>query len=172
MGDVKQISVLSIVHDTIVDGEGFRTSVYAAGCDHLCPSCHNPSSWDINNGTLTPIKVIYDDLMQNSFTNVTFTGGDPFYQARAFGLLAREIKRTSGKTIWCYTGLLYEDILKKGGFYTDLLRYVDVLVDGKYDDTLKCLDIPFIGSSNQRIIDVQVSLLANKVILWNGGERT
>ena len=71
------ISILSIVHDTMVDGPGFRTSIYCAGCPNHCPGCHNPQSWDINHGTMTSTEDILKEIMEDPFANVTFSGGDP-----------------------------------------------------------------------------------------------
>ena len=168
-----KISVLDIVQDTIVDGVGLRTAIYCAGCNNKCEGCHNPESWDINNGTYLPVENIYRYIMRNPLTNITFTGGDPLLQAEAFYDLAKLIKKNSRKNIWCYTGYLYEDIIKNKGCGFELLKQVDVLVDGKYIAELKDYKLRFKGSSNQRIIDVQKSLKmqetgSNKIILWEG----
>lgn len=145
-----KISVLEIVHDTIVDGQGLRTSVYCAGCSHQCKGCHNPESWDANNGTRMDVKEIYKELTSNSIANVTFTGGEPMEQAKAFCELAKLIKENTKKTIWLYTGYLLEEL---SGSQLELLKYVDVLVDGKYDESLKIHNLPYRGSTNQRIIE-------------------
>jgi len=144
-----KISVLKIVHDTIVDGTGLRTSVYCTGCSHQCHGCHNPESWDINSGEWMDIEDIYKSILSNPITNVTFTGGDPMQQAEAFCELAKLIKQNTNKTIWCYTGYLLEELT---GHQLELLNYIDVLVDGKYDETLKIHNLPYRGSTNQRII--------------------
>ena len=78
----KMISVLSIVHDTMVDGPGFRTSIYCAGCPNHCPGCHNPQSWDISHGTMTSTDELMKEIMSDPFANVTFSGGDPMFQAK------------------------------------------------------------------------------------------
>ena len=78
------ISVLSIVHDTMVDGPGFRTSIYCAGCPNHCPGCHNPQSWDISHGTMTSTDELMKEIMSDPFANVTFSGGDPMFQAKGF----------------------------------------------------------------------------------------
>lgn len=106
------ISILSIVHDTMVDGPGFRTSIYCAGCPNHCPGCHNPQSWDINHGTMTSTEDILKEIMEDPFANVTFSGGDPMYQAEGFAELARAIRSESDKDIWCFTGYRYENLLK------------------------------------------------------------
>jgi anaerobic ribonucleoside-triphosphate reductase activating protein len=78
------ISLLEIVGDTTVDGPGLRTAIYAAGCPHHCRGCHNPQSWDIDNGTQWNVNDILNVIIQNELANVTFTGGDPFFQTSVY----------------------------------------------------------------------------------------
>ena len=154
-------SLIYIVRETIVDGLGFRTAIYSAGCNHRCHNCHNPKTWDINNGVLVHVQEVYEslDIVRNPIlSGVTFTGGDPMFQAEAFCELAKMIKKLHGKDIWCYTGYLLEEIIRSRDAKYELLKHVDVLVDGKYVDELRDLTLAFRGSSNQRIIDVQESL--------------
>lgn len=106
------ISILSIVHDTMVDGPGFRTSIYCAGCPNHCAGCHNPQSWDINHGIMTSTEDIMKEILEDPFANVTFSGGDPMFQADGFAELARAIRTESDKDIWCFTGYRYENLLK------------------------------------------------------------
>lgn len=157
------ISILSIVHDTMVDGPGFRTSIYCAGCPNHCLECHNPQSWDINQGTPTSTEDLMEEIMSDPFANVTFSGGDPMFQAKGFCELAKEIHRQSNKTIWCYTGYKYETLLKNPT-QKELLEQIDVLVDGPFVKALRDEDLFFRGSSNQRIINVKKSLECGKVI--------
>lgn len=160
-----KLSILNIIEDTTVDGPGFRTAIYCAGCINQCPGCHNPESWDINNGTDVDTEEIMQTIMSDDFANVTFSGGDPMYQAKGFAELARKIKQSSKKNIWCYTGYLFEN-LRESAETAELLRYIDVLVDGRFIESLKDEDLLFRGSSNQRLIDVQASLKENKTILY------
>lgn len=157
------ISVLSIVHDTMVDGPGFRTSIYCAGCPNHCPECHNPQSWDIKHGTMTSTEDIMKEIMSDPFANVTFSGGDPMFQAEGFTELARAIKEQSDKDIWCFTGYKYENLLKNPK-QLELLKLIDVLVDGPFVKDLRDEDLFFRGSSNQRLINVQKSLTSGKVV--------
>lgn len=143
------LRVIDIIDGTSVDGPGLRTSIYFAGCDHCCPGCHNPSTWDFNAGRDFDIDELMSRILDNDF-NVTFSGGDPLYQIEALTKLARRIK-SAGKTIWCYTGFIYEDLLGDNK-YSELLSLIDVLVDGPYIQSLRDPDLPFRGSSNQRII--------------------
>ena len=159
------IRVLSVLHDTTVDGPGFRTSIYCAGCGHHCPGCHNPQSWDFQGGEERSVDELMQEIEGDPFADVTFTGGDPLYQAEAFTELARRIKGETRKTIWCYTGYLFEQTLQEERF-RHLLDEIDVLVDGPFIQSLRDEDLPFRGSTNQRIIDVRRSLLQNRAVPW------
>lgn len=160
-----KIKVLKVLHDTTVDGPGFRTSIYCAGCRHHCTGCHNPQSWDFSAGGDREVEDLLQEILSDPFADVTFSGGDPLYQAEAFALLAARIKSESRKNIWCYTGFQYEDLLADSSALS-LLGNIDVLVDGPYDQEQKSPDLLFRGSANQRLIDVPASLLAQEVILW------
>ena len=158
------ISILEIVEDTTVDGPGFRTTVYCAGCPNHCPGCHNPQSWDMANGREVDVEDILDTILADPFADVTFSGGDPMFQPVGFAALAKAVKERSGKNIWCYTGYLFEDLLKNAQ-QKELLEYIDVLVDGRFVEVLKDESLRFRGSSNQRIIDVQASLSSGTTVL-------
>ena len=158
------IRVLSVIEDTMVDGPGFRTSIYCAGCNHQCPGCHNPQSWDFNGGREMSTAELMRIIMADPFANVTFSGGDPMYQAAGFAELARAVHEHSNKDIWCYTGFTFESLINDD--QRELLEQIDVLVDGPFIEKLRDPDLLFRGSSNQRLIDVQASLYAGEVILW------
>ena len=159
------IRVLSVLHDTTVDGPGFRTSIYCAGCGHHCPGCHNPQSWDFDGGEERSVDDLMAEITEDPFADFTFTGGDPLYQAAAFTELARRIKQETNKNIWCYTGFLFEDIRDKAQFQ-ELFNHIDVIVDGRFDLSQRNEDLPFRGSANQRIIDVQKSLREDNIVMW------
>ena len=159
------IRVLSVLHDTTVDGPGFRTSIYCAGCGHHCPGCHNPQSWDFDGGEERSVDDLMAEITEDPFADVTFTGGDPLYQAASFTELARRIKQETNKNIWCYTGFLFEDIRDKAQFQ-ELFNHIDVIVDGRFDLSQRNEDLPFRGSANQRIIDVQKSLREDNIVMW------
>ena len=158
------IRVLSIIEDTMVDGPGFRTSIYCAGCRHKCPGCHNPQSWDFSGGREMSTEELMRIIVADPYANVTFSGGDPMYQAAGVAELARAIHRRTNKDIWCFTGFRFEDLIQHD--QRELLEQLDVLVDGPYVAALRDPDLLFRGSSNQRIIDVQASLFASEVVLW------
>ena len=163
------INVLSILNDTTVDGPGFRTSIYCSGCKHHCKGCHNPQSWAFGAGEDRTIDSLMQEIIADPIAHVTFTGGDPFYQAAGFTELAARIKAESDKTIWCYTGFLFEDLIKVPAYY-NLLKHLDVLVDGPFVQSLRDEDLLFCGSSNQRLIDVQASLREGSIVLWKRDE--
>ena len=158
------IKVLSIIEDTMVDGPGFRTSIYCAGCRHRCPGCHNPQSWDFGGGREMSTEEIMRIIVADPYANVTFSGGDPMYQATGFAELAHAIRRRTNKDIWCFTGFRFEELIQPE--QRELLEQIDVLVDGPYVASLRNPDLLFRGSSNQRLIDVQASLFSGDVVLW------
>lgn len=145
--------ILDIIHQTTADGPGFRVSVYAAGCNHRCPGCHNPQSWDMKGGREMTVEEVFAEIEKDDFsTGVTFTGGDPFYQVGEFAELAKLIKERTTKNIWCYTGFIYEEIVGNEKLSV-LLPYLDALVDGPYIESQRDLSLRFRGSKNQRIIE-------------------
>ena len=89
--------LLDIIEDTVVDGPGFRTSLYAAGCRHHCPGCHNPQSWEREHGHAVGVEEVAERLLTDPFSNITFSGGDPLEQVEAFTELAKLIKNKSKK---------------------------------------------------------------------------
>ena len=160
---INNIRILDIKYGTSVDGIGLRTSLYCAGCENQCPGCHNPQSWDDQGGEEMSVEELFR-LIVDADMNVTFTGGDPMFHPEGFTKLARLIKTHTNKNIWCYTGYRFEDILLHPSRKA-LLEFCDVLVDGPFILSEKDLTLTFRGSRNQRIIDVQASLSAQKVIL-------
>ena len=159
------ISILDIVEDTVVDGPGFRTAIYAAGCPHQCPGCHNPNSWDRENGRWMDTGEILQKILSDEFADVTFSGGDPMFQPEGFTELAVSIKRHSQKNIWCYTGYTFEQLLRNPR-QRQLLEYIDVLVDGRFIEELKDENLYFRGSRNQRLIDVPASLQKQETVIY------
>ena len=159
------ISVLSIIEDTMVDGPGFRTSIYCAGCQHQCPGCHNPQSWDFEGGHAMTTEEIMRVIEADPYANVTFTGGDPMYQPEGFAELARAIRQRTQKTIWCYTGFTFENLMKNPR-QRALLEQLDVLVDGPFVKSQRDETLRFRGSRNQRLIDVKQSISQGRVVPW------
>ena len=150
MSDTK-IRILEIIEQTMADGPGLRTSIYCAGCEHHCPGCHNPQSWNMDNGHDVSVDELMDIIKADEISNVTFSGGDPFYQVEGFTELARRIKAETSKTIWCWTGFTIEEI-QADEHLAQLLPYLDVLVDGPFILEQRDTHLLFRGSPNQRII--------------------
>lgn len=155
---------MNIIHDSIVDGEGFRSVVFFAGCPHHCTGCHNPQSWKMENGTDMTKEEIFSEIIQNELTQVTLSGGEPFLQSDEVAPLAATLKH-EGKNIWCYTGYRFETLLTDPS-HLKLLTQVDVLVDGQFELAKRDLGLLYKGSSNQRIIDVKKSLFEGQTLLY------
>ncbi|MDE6190269.1 MAG: anaerobic ribonucleoside-triphosphate reductase activating protein [Muribaculum sp.] len=155
------LRVLDIVGGTSVDGPGLRTSVYFAGCNHHCPGCHNPQSWDAAGGMEMTIDEIIAVIDENDF-NVTLSGGDPLMQVEGVTELARRLKE-AGRNVWCYTGYTYEQVSTSPQL-SGVLPYIDVLVDGAFIESRRDVGLRFRGSSNQRLIDVARSEPGSPVV--------
>ena len=154
----------SLQPDSIVDGEGVRTVIWTQGCSHYCKGCHNPETWSFEDGYLVDVDSVIKEIDSYSFQDgITLSGGDPFYQIDACTLIAKHCK-DKNLNVWCYTGFLYEDLIKDEKAL-ELLKNIDVLVDGPFVLSERSLDLQFKGSSNQRIIDVPNSLKENKIVL-------
>ena len=143
------LRVLDIVRGTTVDGPGFRTSIYLAGCTHKCEGCHNPQSWDPEQGASMRLEDILAIVKEEDF-DVTLTGGDPLFDPDGTYQLVKAI-REAGYGIWLYTGYTIEEIEGNPSFLR-LLPFLDAVVDGPFIQKLKDPDLLFRGSSNQRII--------------------
>ena len=105
------LSIIDIIEDTTVDGPGFRTAIYAAGCPNACPGCHNPESWDIKKGKQISTEEILTKVLADDFANVTFSGGDPMFQPEGFTKLAQAIKEKSRK----------KDVYKRQSIYIHII---------------------------------------------------
>lgn len=154
--------------DSIVDGEGIRTVIWTQGCPHHCLGCHNPETWDFDGGALVDVSEVCEiiDSLEGQ-DGITFSGGDPFMQAKACSEIAK-YARSKGLNIWAYTGFNYEDLIhlsEKKPEILDFLNEIDVLVDGRFILEKKSFSCVFRGSTNQRVIDVKQSLKKKKVVL-------
>ncbi|MDE6393670.1 MAG: anaerobic ribonucleoside-triphosphate reductase activating protein [Muribaculaceae bacterium] len=143
------VRVLDIVRGTTVDGPGFRTSIYLAGCRHHCPGCHNPQSWDFGGGSEMEIDDLMEIVKEEDF-DVTLSGGDPMYRPDAVREISRRV-RSLGHRVWVYTGFTWEQI-KSDPQLLEALEDVEAIVEGPFISELRDTDLRFRGSSNQRII--------------------
>jgi len=158
-----QIRISGIVDESIVDGPGFRMAVFVQGCPHDCPGCHNPQTHAFDAGTWMDTADIARRATENPLLDgITLTGGEPFCQPQACADLA-ERARAAGLNVWGYSGWTYEQLLQKPECMA-LLQRLDVLVDGRFMQEQRTLELRFRGSSNQRLIDVQRSLAAGRAI--------
>ena len=153
-----------ITKDDMRNGDGLRVTLWLSGCSHMCSQCQNPQTWDPDSGVYFDKAArdeLYELLGRDYISGLTLTGGDPLYPGNRedVQMLLESVKRDHpDKTVWVYTGDLWEDVKD-----LPLMRYVDVLVDGPYDRNLRDVTLCWKGSSNQRVIDVQESLASGKV---------
>lgn len=164
------MQIAGILHESLVDGPGIRSVVFGQGCPRHCVGCHNPDCLDLNGGNVMSLEdVLAEILKAGSLTNgITFSGGDPFMQARSFAMLGKRIKEERDVNIWTYTGYTWEELIHTGQndlAFMELLAVTNVIVDGPFVESLKNLSLPFRGSGNQRIIDVKESLRLNDIVI-------
>ena len=163
--DIKKVDV--------ANGPGVRVSLFVSGCTHRCEECFNPETWDFSYGFPfgeEEIEKILALLAPDHIRGLSLLGGEPFEpdnQSAVLELVRRVRKELPGKSIWCYSGYLFEELAdgKVGEHSRELLEELDVLVDGPFVLAKKDLGLRFRGSSNQRIIDVPGSLAAGEVRL-------
>lgn len=166
----------NIKFNDIANGEGVRTSLFVSGCTHHCKHCFNPETWDFNYGKEFTKEIedkIIDSLKPSHISGLTLLGGEPMEPSNQKVLLefVKRIKQIyPQKTIWCYTGYLFDEELLKPSrahcpWTRELLSYIDVLIDGEFKYELKDITLRFKGSSNQRVINVKESLRQNQVVL-------
>ena len=159
------LNLSGIVHDSIVDGPGIRTTFFCQGCPHHCEGCHNPETWDFGCGTQVPVEDLVDVVKSNPLCRgVTFSGGEPFAQAGGFAKLAKLLK-AEGYEVASYSGYTFEELLAGSDDQKALLASIDILIDGPFVLAERSLEIAFRGSRNQRILDVPRSLAAGKAVL-------
>lgn len=159
-----------IITDDQLNGDGLRVVLFVSGCDHHCKGCQNPQTWNPNSGqefTDKDKEKILEMLSEDYISGITLSGGDPLYPANIDCIydLIKSIRNKYDitKDIWLYTGYKFEDILP---FFKELLKNIDVLVDGEFIEELADKKYKWAGSTNQRVIDVQQSLNENTVVLY------
>ncbi|MDR7865775.1 MAG: anaerobic ribonucleoside-triphosphate reductase activating protein [Sporomusaceae bacterium] len=155
--------------ESVVDGPGIRFVLFAQGCEHACPGCHNPQTHDREGGDLVDLAEIFERIKKAKLIRgVTFSGGEPYLQAAPLAQLARQV-RALGLGLVTYSGYTFEQLYAMAARdknIRDLLAASDILVDGKYMAGQRDISLAFRGSANQRLIDVPRSLLAGQAVLW------
>ena len=156
----------NITKDDMLNGDGLRVVLWVSGCSHGCPGCQNPVTWDPEGGLPFDEAAwgeICAELEKDYVSGITFSGGDPLHPANReeIGVLIRKVREQfPGKTIWVYTGFLWEEVQE-----LPFMKEVDVLVDGRFEQEKKDNTLHWKGSANQRVIDVKESLRCRRVIL-------
>ena len=158
----------NITKDDMLNGDGLRVVLWVSGCTHHCPGCQNPITWDVAGGLQFDEKAeeeLFEALKKPHCSGITFSGGDPlhpFNREEVFRLMKRVRTELPKKTIWLYTGFLWEEI-------KDIpeIADIDVLCEGKFVEALLDNKLHWVGSSNQRVIDVQETFQTGKIVLHN-----
>lgn len=157
------IRLFGTVNDSIVDGPGLRYSIFTQGCFHNCQGCHNPKSHDPSGGDLVDINQIIKEIDENPLLDgITLSGGEPMLQVEPLIELCKAVKQRK-LNIVIYSGFTYEQIISDAKMKS-LLELCDMLIDGKFEQDKKSLALLYCGSSNQRLINIQMSLKENKVV--------
>ena len=151
----------------ISNGPGVRVSIFLQGCSFNCKNCFNPETHDFNKGeefTYDTINKLLELSDKEYINGLSILGGEPLHEFNILGTikLAKAFKeKFPDKTVWVWTGFLFENVINK-----DIFKYIDVLVDGRFEEEHKDIRLKYCGSSNQRVIDIQQSLKSNKIILY------
>lgn len=162
------MNYLAITKDEMLQGSGLRVALWVSGCEQHCKGCHNAYSWDRNLGKkfgLEAILEIYKELDKDYIAGLSILGGNPTeeYNIETITILCKYVKKNyPNKNIWVYSGHTFEELKN-----FELLKYIDVLVDGKFIEELADIKYPYAGSTNQRLIDIPKTLKYGKIILIN-----
>ncbi len=169
----------NITKADMLNGEGLRVVLWVSGCSHECPGCQNALTWNPNEGLPfdeEAIKEIYQELDQDWCDGITLSGGDPLFlgnRETVRNLILNIKEKYPNKTIWCYTGYTYETLVKqalKDSNLNDILNHIDVLLDGPFLMRLADMNKHYVGSSNQRIIDMVKTRKQDEIVLYQDEE--
>lgn len=162
-----KIKLSGLVADSIVDGPGFRFTIFTQGCPHHCPGCHNPQTHDFEGGRYADCDKIIEKIQQNKLIKgVTFSGGEPFCQPEPCSYMANKLKPL-GYHLMCYTGYTFEQLLEmsqKDENIKKFLSLLNIIIDGRFILEQRSLELRFKGSKNQRTIDVQESIKQGRAV--------
>ena len=163
------MNYIKITKNDIANGSGVRVTLWASGCSLHCKGCHNPQTWDFNAGKpfdKVAKQELFNALNKPHIQGITFSGGNPLDRPHEIFLLINEIKsKFPNKNIWLYSGYTYDEICMSREKFKAILG-VDVLVDGPYIEEQRDITLPFRGSKNQRLIDVQETLKQGQIIQY------
>lgn len=188
------MNYIMIRTDDMLNGDGLRVVLFCTACDHHCKECHNPETWDKNNGMLfdeTSKSLIFKELNKDYISGITLSGGDPLHENNVYELLSlvKEIKHNfPNKTIWIYSGYTFEEIFYYSNYSTlesdhtlisydnydcielanarkELIKLCDVFVDGKFSKELADVNYHWAGSTNQRVIDIKKTIKNDGIVL-------
>lgn len=157
----------NITKEDMLNGDGLRTVLWVAGCNHKCKGCQNPITWDEKGGLpfdKNAEEELFEALSNPCIAGITFSGGDPLFpnnRSEVFRLIKKMRAELPEKTIWLYTGYQWEQVRDLDG-----IEDIDVLIDGEFVQKLNDNNLHWIGSSNQRVINVKETLKNNEVVLW------
>ncbi len=169
MNNGDSLRIAGIVRESIVDGPGIRFTVFCQGCPHHCRDCHNPETHDFADGYDCSIQRLMEEIDKDPLlAGVTFSGGEPFCQPEPFAAMAKEVK-SRNLSLTVFTGYTYEKLLEMGKenpYIEQLMELTDLLIDGPFVKEKRDLTLQFRGSANQRIIDMNETRKAGKLILW------
>ena len=160
-----------IKFNDVANGPGLRLSLFTSGCTHHCKGCFQPETWNFKNGepfTLETQKYIIEKSKNKYIAGLSLLGGDPLDNVDGILPLLQEYRKTfaATKSIWLWTGYLFEEILKDD-LKSEVLPFIDVIIDGKFEENLKDITLKYKGSTNQRVIDVKKSIDTHTVILYD-----
>lgn len=156
----------NITTDDMLNGDGLRVVLWVAGCNHYCKGCQNPETWDVGGGIPFDEAAeteLFEDLAKPHISGITFSGGDPlhpFNRSEVFRLIRKVKDEFPNKTVWLYTGYRWEEINHLQG-----IENIDVICEGEFKQELNDNNIHWVGSSNQRVMDVKKSLETGEVVL-------
>ena len=159
-----------IKFNDVANGPGIRVSLFTSGCTHHCKGCFQPETWNFKNGepfTSEIQETIIDKSQSRYIAGLSLLGGDPLDNVEGILPLLKEYRNTFGetKTIWLWTGYLFEEIVSDE-LLSKVLPFIDVIIDGRFEENHKDITLKYMGSTNQRVIDVQQSLNTNSIILY------
>ena len=159
-----------IKFNDVANGPGLRLSLFTSGCTHHCKGCFQPETWNFKNGepfTLETQKYIIEKSKNKYIDGLSLLGVDPLDNVDGILPLLQEYRKTfaATKSIWLWTGYLFEEILKDD-LKSEVLPFIDVIIDGKFEENLKDITLKYKGSTNQKVIDVKKSVDTHTVVLY------